>query len=288
VFRNVQDLLNTTPTNVCKSLKMKFGIISYNDLAEIRKLQPEGWTDIVPEFENYIKRDFCFPIKASFDNRIAGVGSLIVFGSTAWLAHIIVDHGYRNRGLGFQITEKLVKEGHNKSVKTCLLIATELGLPVYKKLGFRIVTEYQFFKRVNPWRGFQWSSHISPYENNLKSRIYEIDEKISGENRKSLLGDYLENTLVYIKNNALTGFYMPDLGEGPILASTKEAGTELMKIKYSKADKAVLPVQNHTGTEFLIQNGFALSATRGTRMILGNEIHWKPEQIFSRSGGNYG
>ena len=267
---------------------MKLGPITYNDLAEIRKLQPEGWTDIVPEFENYINNDFCFPIKASFDNRIAGVGSLIVFGSTAWLAHIIVDQEYRNRGIGFQITEKLLKEGHDKSVKTWLLIATELGLPVYKKLGFSIVTEYQFFMRVNPWRGFQLSSNIFPYENNLESRIYEIDEKISGENRKSLMGDYLENTLVYSINNSVTGFYMPGLGEGTILSNTKEAGIELMKIKYSKVDKAVLPLENHIGTEFLIENGFTLSDTKGTRMILGNEIHWKPGQIFSRIGGNYG
>ena len=267
---------------------MKFNSITYDDLAEIGKLQPEGWTDIVPAFEYYIRKEFCFPIKAMFDNKIVGVGSLIVFGNTAWLAHIIVDQEYRNKGIGFQITEKLVKEGQNKSVKTCLLISTELGLPVYKKLGFRIVAEYQFFKRDNPWKGFQLSPNIFPYVNNLESRIYEIDEKISGENRRPLLADYLENTLVYLKNNSVTGFYMPDLGEGIILANAKEAGIELMKIKYSKVNKAVLPLENYIGTEFLIQNGFALSDTKGTRMILGNEIDWKPEQIFSRSGGNYG
>jgi GNAT superfamily N-acetyltransferase len=267
---------------------MKFRNITYNDLAEIGKLQPEGWSDIVPSFEYYIRKEFCFPIKAKFENKIVGVGNLVVFGNTAWLAHIIVDPEFRNRGLGFQITEKLVTEVHNKSIKTCLLIATELGLPVYKKLGFRIVTDYQFFKRVNSWRGFQLSSNIFPYENNLESKIYEIDERISGENRKSLLADYIENTLVYCKDNSVTGFYMPGLGEGIILADTKEAGIELMKIKYSKVDKAVLPVENHIGTDFLTQNGFTLSDIRGTRMILGNEIAWMAKKIFSRIGGNYG
>ena len=81
---------------------------------------------------------------------------------------------------------------------------------------------------------------------------------------------------------------MPDLGEGLILASDTSAGLELMKIKYSKVDKAVLPGENHFGTNFLGENGFTLSDTKGTRMILGQEINWKPEHIYSRIGGNFG
>jgi len=271
-----------------KYLKMQLSNITYNDLKEIGKLQPEGWQDIVPEFEYYIRKKFCFPVKAMIDNSIVGVGTLIVFANTGWLAHIIVDQNYRNKGIGFQITEKLINEGKKKSVGTLLLIATELGLPLYKKAGFRMVTEYQYFKRDNPWRDFQLSPNIFPYEDNLNSEIYEMDKKISGEDRRSLLADYLETTLVYIEGSSITGFYMPDLGEGIILANTTEAGLELMKIKYSKVDKAVLPSENQIGIDFLTQNGFTLSETKGTRMILGKEIDWKPEKVFSRIGGNYG
>ena len=115
-----------------------------------------------------------------------------------------------------------------------------------------------------------------------------MDEKISGENRKSLLIDYLENTIVYIQDNSVSGFYMPGFGEGLIYASTAEAGLELMKIKYSKVNRAVLPGENHPGNHFLRQNGFTLLNTKGTRMILGQDIDWKPEHIYSRSGGNFG
>ena len=263
-------------------------MLTHNDLNEIRKLQPEGWPDIVPEFEFYVRKEFCYPIKAILENKIVGVGTLIVFDNTAWLAHIIVDKNHRNSGIGFHITEKLINDGNNKSVKSFLLIATELGLPIYKKAGFRIITEYQYFNRDKHCRDFQLSLNILPYEESLNSKIYELDEKISGENRKSLIVDYLKNTLVYIQNSSLLGFYMPDLGEGLILASTTDAGLELMKIKYSKVNKAVLPGENHIGTNFLKQNGFTLSDTKGTRMILGQEIDWKPSKVFSRIGGNYG
>jgi GNAT superfamily N-acetyltransferase len=269
-------------------IQVEFRDITTNDLSEIKKLQPEGWPDIVPEFEFYVRKDYCFPIKAILDDEIVGVGTIIVFADSAWLAHIIVDKNHRNKGIGFQITEKLLGEGNNKTVKSILLIATELGLPVYKKAGFNIVTEYKYFKRDDPWRDFQFSPRIFPYEDGLESEIYELDEIISGENRKSLIADYLKNTLVFIEDNSVLGFYMPDLGEGLILATTTYSGLELMKIKYSKVDNAVLPEENHIGADFLKQNGFALSDKKGTRMILGKEIDWKPKQVFSRIGGNFG
>ena len=97
---------------------MQFGGITYNDLSEILKLHPVGWPDIVPEFEFYIRKEFCYPIKAILENKVVGVGTLIVFDNTGWLAHIIVDKNHRNSGIGFQITEKLINDGNNKSVKS--------------------------------------------------------------------------------------------------------------------------------------------------------------------------
>lgn len=76
--------------------------------------------------------------------------------------------------------------------------------------------------------------------------------------------------------------------EGLIFADTDEAGIELMKTKYAKADKAVLPSENISGIEFLKQNGFVEAETKGTRMILGKEVDWKPKKIFSRIAGNVG
>lgn len=269
-------------------MEIQFEEITYNDLDEIGKLQPEGWTDILPEFVLYVRKKNCFPIKAILGKKMVGVGTLIVFDSTAWLAHIIVDKNHRNRGVGFQITEKLINDGMDKSAETLLLIATELGFPVYKKLGFSAISAYSFLTRNKPWRDSLLSPNIFPYEDSFESKIYELDEKISGESRRRLLKDFLKNALIYFKDSSLLGFYLPDLGEGLILANTTEAGLELMKIKYSKVNKAVLPGQNHVGTDFLKQNGFTPSDTKGTRMILGKEIEWKPRGIFSRIGGNYG
>jgi len=97
----------------------------------------------------------------------------------------------------------------------------------------------------------------------------------------------LSNAEVYAENNKVIGFYLPDLKEGLIYADTDEAGLELMKLKYTKVDKAVLPSDNIAGIEFLQQNGFT-ETRKGTRMILGNDLDWNPKKIFGRIGGNLG
>lgn len=93
---------------------------------------------------------------------------------------------------------------------------------------------------------------------------------------------------MYAKGSKINGFYLPDLGEGLIFAENSEAGVELMKVKYAKSDKAVIPSENQVGIDFLKQNGFKQIDTKGKRMILGKDISWKPDCVYSRIGGNYG
>ena len=267
---------------------MQFEKLTYNDLGEIKHLQPEGWSDIVSEFKSYINHDFCHPAKTKLDNKIVGIGTSIIFGKTGWLAHIIVDKEYRNKGIGYQIVVTLLEDIRNQGIKTYLLVATELGMPVYKKTGFKNVAEYLYLKREKPWIEFPVSANVVPYQNKYYHMIIGLDIKISGEDRERLIKEYLDNSMIYIKNKEVKGYFLPDLGEGLICANTDYAGLELMKIKYSRIDKAVLPYDNTTGIEFLKQNGFIETDTKGTRMILGNSIDWKPEMIFSRIGGNYG
>ena len=266
---------------------MQFETITPADLDEIRGLQPEDWSDIIPEFEFYIQSPFCCPIKTRKDGKIVGVGATIAFKNTGWIAHIIVDHEYRNKGFGAQIVNELLDILKRDSVETCSLIATELGKPVYLKAGFRIAAEYSFFQREKQWVECPVSENVIPLKENHRTMIYGLDRLISGEKRELLLKDYLSNASVYVENRKMVGYYLPDLREGLIYADNDEAGLELMKLKYAKVDKAVLPSDNIAGIDFLQQNGFT-ETRKGTRMILGKELQWNPKKIFGRIGGNLG
>lgn len=272
-----------------KSEGMIFEKVVADDLDELAGLQPEGWTEIRSKYQFYVENEFCFPKKAVIDNKIVGLGCSVVFGSTAWLAHIIVDSNFRNRGIGLKIVEDLLGDIKTfSSVKSALLIATDMGEPVYKKAGFRVVSDYQFFYREKPWETVSVSENVKVYHERYYRQLIEMDKCISGENREPLIKQYLEGAMIYLDNNVLKGYYLPRLGDGMIFAENEIAGIELMKLKYSTIDKAVLPAENIAGVEFLKQNGFGEPKLEGKRMILGEAIEWNPEKIYGRIGGNYG
>ena len=267
---------------------MKIDKITHVDLEQIRDLQPDGWKDISRVFRFYVNNFFCNPVKVTIKNKIIGLGNSIIFSNTAWIAHIIVKKEYRNKGIGFQIVNYLIKTVEEKSIESVLLIATELGEPVYKKAGFRIISDYIRLDREHLWIKNPVAKNIVPYTNNFYSEIINFDKMISGEDREPLIRLYLKNGLIYLDKNKLRGFYLPDLGEGPVFADNAEAGRELMKVKYSKTDNAVIPAENIAGIDFLKQNGFKITGIKGKRMILGKDILWKPGCFYSRIGGNYG
>lgn len=267
---------------------MNFSTIDVNDLEAISHLQPEGWTDILIDFRFYIKSANCEPIKLCIANQIAGVGTAICFNKTGWLAHIIVHKDFRNQGIGFTITQKLVEILKNKSVETYSLIATTLGRPVYIKAGFRIISKYAFLQRESPWPTSTVSKNIIPFSAEHLPSILAMDKKISGEDRTSLFYEYLNGALVFIENKRVAGYYLPDLKEGPIYAESVTAGLELMKLKYADCDRAVIPNQNTVALDFLVKNGFKLTDKVGTRMAMGNDLNWRPKNFYGRIGGNLG
>lgn len=267
---------------------MQCNRITHVDIEQIKSLQPDGWPDITDAFRFYCDNDYCHPIKVSLDEKIIGIGNSVMFNKTAWLAHIIVSLDYRNQGIGFKIVDLLQKDIKEKCIETSLLIATELGEPVYKKVGFRKVSDYRYFKKENYLNKKEFSKNIQPYKSEFYKDLIMLDNYVSGENREILLKNYLNESFVYLENNVIQGLFIPNLGEGPIYALTPIAGKELMRFKYTSVDKATIPSENQTGIEFLKELGFNETNTTGKRMIFGQDIEWKPTMIYSRIGGNFG
>ncbi len=256
------------------------------DLDAIAGLQPDGWPDIFPSIEYYCKSDFCFPLKASLEGKVVGIGTAIIHGYTAWLAHIIVSPNHRNAGIGSAITKALIDLCHRNSCRTLLLIATALGEPVYKKFGFEVETSYLFFDHGNSLSP-QASPEVSTFQKQYEQALFQLDHSVSGEDRKKLLYEHLDHALLFIENNLLRGFYMPTLGDGLIIADSPAAGLPLMKLRASSTKKFCVPMLNENALNFLGQHGFT-EYRRASRMILGEKVVWDGSKIYSRIGGNLG
>ncbi len=269
----------------------RFTIREYlqTDLESIRSLQPEGWEDITFYFEFYDKHPFCFPIVAEMDRTIIGVASGIVNGVTAWLAHIIVARDFRRRGIGHELTRNVMDILSREGCRTQILIATAEGEGLYAKLGFEVTATYKFYRGKQLQQAYDERS-IRPIERSDYELLFNFDEEVYGEKRRHVTEHFMSNGYLYSGGDGFNsmGCFLPDFGEGLIIANTMEAGIELMKLKHGlKICRAVLPGVNRTGREFLEANGFE-QYNEAPRMVFGRETNWKPHMIYSRIGGFYG
>jgi len=266
---------------------IKIRELNVNYIELISYLQPEGWSDITPFFRFFYKHDFCYPIVALDENRIVGAANATVNGTSGWLSHIIVAKDYRHRGIGYKLTEHLINYLRQKGCQTLLLIATKMGEGLYRKFGFETVSEYLFFNEGTIRSEIQNKS-IRCFNNSDLEEMLELDRRISGENREKMLTQFLSNACVYDADSQIHGFFLPEFKEGMIIADNNQAGTALLNFKHSQQKrKTVLPVENKKGMEFMLSHGFKI-IDRAPRMVLGEDIQWKPELVFSRAGGFYG
>lgn len=270
-----------------KTKSLRIESLSSKDLEAVALLQPEGWPDIFPSVRYYCTSDFCFPLKAILDGLVVGIGTAIIHGSTAWLAHIIVHKDYRNGGIGTAITKALIDLIHKTPCRTILLTATALGEPVYKKVGFGVQTQYIFFDQGALPPPSDSVEEIVAFHKQYEKALLNLDLSVSGEDRRKLLNDYMSSATLFIENNHLKGFYIPTLGEGLIVAETRDVGLELMKIKSSTNKAFCLPCDNEHGIEFLANSGYQENR-KASRMILGDPMTWDGSKIYSRIGGNLG
>ncbi|WP_439583343.1 GNAT family N-acetyltransferase [Dyadobacter bucti] len=258
-----------------------------SDLEQLRDLQPADWGDLVPRFRYFIDSPFCKPIKITERAQVIAIGTSMFHKDTAWLACIVVHPDHRKKGLGNTITKELIDGIDRKHYPTIYLDATDFGYPVYKKLGFEVETEYAHYIRNQKTEGQVLSENLLEYEQKFRQEVLELDRKVSGEDRRGILNDFIDSAMLYVNNSKVEGFYIPGWGDGPVLAVTDVAGTELMKLRIQTYDNAVFPVENAISADFVTDNNFVFRKT-SRRMYLGPKRVWQPRNLYNWISGQLG
>ena len=258
------------------------------DIPYVKDLPPEDWKFNYGQFLNlHFNRKYFYAVVYMHSGRIVGTGNAIIHDKTGWLANIIVLDTHRNKGIGTAITGHLMKYLEKKKCATQLLIATALGEPVYRKLGFKTDSMYRFFRIDQPLNIPNEKMIYTLHKSDL-DELLVIDRKILGDDRSYLITRCYQNGLVYKRNNRITGYYLPQMGRGPVIATDNAAGLLLLKIKHSEAGRrTAVPAENLKAIEYLRQNGFE-HFNDCARMFIGKRLPWKPEHIFSYSHGYCG
>lgn len=266
---------------------MKIEEVQNSDIDLLRELQPENWTDIRPHFYFYSASEFCKALKISEHGNILAIGATIQHQDSAWIAHIIVHPEHRNKGLGKEITAALIKDLDSARFRTVYLDATEMGYPVYKKLGFEIETEYIHLLGSQTDQYLSDPSAIVPFQARFRAELLTLDQQISAENRIKVLEPHLTSSLVYLSDGQIHGAYFPSLLDGYVMAKSTVAGTELMKIRMRSKPFARFPSENQACIDFLTGQGFEITGA-SKRMILGEKRDWNGKGIFHRISGGLG
>ncbi len=261
--------------------------------AELRILKgfaPPDWnTDLSETFSFHFGHPYYYPIVAEQDGRIVGCGQGLLNGRTGWLGNIIVLPEYRGRGVGAALTQHLAERFRSLGCSSQLLIATRMGEPVYRKLGFEVTAQYVFLKREEscPPLEFPTVRRAGPAD---WAALFALDRTITGEDRRQFLERFLGDAWVHQPSGsaAIEGFYLPGLGTGPVLAANDQAGLALLSFKLGQGcQSVVIPEGNPAALVHLLENGF-VEKTRAPRMVLGKELDWQPAKVYSRGAGYCG
>lgn len=263
--------------------------LSLDEIHKINGFAPPDWnTDLSLTFGLHFGQPNFFPIAAEVNGELAGCANGILNGHAGWLGNIIVLPEYRGHGIGTALTHYLVDFFFSKGCTTQLLIATNLGEPIYRKCGFRKVAEYIFLNSPdNPSVLPEEGMRLCRSEDHDK--IFRIDYSVTAEDRHIFLNQYLASGCVHESSKGkVNGFFLPELSQGAILAENNEAGLGLLAQKINRGcNKIVIPEQNHAALTFLTDHGYK-EISRAPRMVLGSDLNWQPACIYSRGSGYSG
>ncbi len=246
-----------------------------SEIHQLQNFPPEDWNLDLPKlFSFHFGHSYFYPAVAEVDGRIVGCGIDMIHGAIGWLGTIIVLPEYRRQGIGQRITNHFIDYNRSKGCVSHLLIASEMGEPVYRKLGFEINSTYVFYKRDS----IAQTRHISNVREMRQEDfllVKELDREVTGECRFQFIERFFSTGLVYTTDTStvITGFYLPDFGRGLIMARNADAGIELMKLQLNRGiTTAIVPSANTLAREYLISEGF-----QEYRYCPSNDIRERPK-----------
>jgi GNAT superfamily N-acetyltransferase len=106
--------------------------------AAMRLKDAAGWNQTETDWRNVLglEPDGCFAIECDGDLR--ATATAVCFGpELAWIGMMLTDSAYRGRGFGRRLMENAMEYLRRRSVNWIKLDATDMGRPLYARLGFR-------------------------------------------------------------------------------------------------------------------------------------------------------
>lgn len=246
-------------------------------------------------------------IVACYGDRVVGVSYAASFGRTGWIGNVAVHPEARGRGIGTAVSWAALDALRRAGAVTMLLTATELGRPIYEKLGFGYDGLHYGIWRRNPkpaadgHRGSTAASGATAGSATAGSaaargaagggaadgavlaggieEVAGLDADATGEDRRHYLSPFAARVT---RDGA--GYRVPlPWGGGPVIASSADSAYALLAdLARTEADpRLAFPETNAIGADVAASLGFR-QAKNIPRMRFGPPVPgFRLERIFN-------
>lgn len=259
-----------------------------------------GWNQLRADWLRLIALDpeGCF--LAETDGQPAGTATTIRYGDqVGWIGMLVVVPELRGRGIGTALLTHCIRYLQSHGVEAIMLDATEMGRPLYEKLGF--VGEFSIGRMSGPLlRGP--APDVRPMQVSDLEAASAYDRRVFGADRRRLLATYLQGEgssagWLVEEDGRVRGYCLLRPGSrrwqiGPLLAEDQATAEQLLfaAMSGSRSPTVYLDVlaDKTSWIAFLQARGFRRE--RGyTRMRLGEGgVRSDVSRMYLIAGAEFG
>jgi GNAT superfamily N-acetyltransferase len=222
------------------------------------------------------------------EGRVVATAVATSYGETGWIAHVFVKPELRGLHLGTRMTAVALRVLQRAGCETILLAATELGRPIYERLGFAVESSYHEMRGT----ALPKTAELSPFRPLLPSdrpALLAFDRQVAGDERAPIVSRFVDFTWGLPHDGRLAGAVIPVPWGGAAAAmqpgasrADAEAMVRVLRTVGSVGAEVVVypPDENKQALELLRDQGFEELRTV-PRMVLGKKSRWQPEAIWN-------
>jgi GNAT superfamily N-acetyltransferase len=220
---------------------------------------------------------------------LVGVAAGAVFARSGWVGGVAVAPTHRRAGLGSALTAAILGFLEGRGVATVLLHATDLGRPIYQRLGFVPDGEYRTLAAPAlpgpPLADGDRLPPVRPGRADDLEAVLALDRAATGEDRRRLLAAlWPAGGLVADGDGEPAGYHLaaPWRPGGATVAADPRTGLALLQAVRGRdgEDLSVsVPAVNAPAVAALEAAGFR-ERYRTTRMHRGPAVPWRAAAQF--------
>jgi len=242
---------------------------------------PDDIGDEVLLLNDLIDHEIASFLIAECDSELCGIGALFNFGKISTIGYMGVLSPYRSRGFGTRIFTKLFDKSLQKNTKSIVLYASELGRPIYEKLGFIPSYQAQKFTLPIPYVANGWNASDFEILDSIPPWILKLDQEGFGFDRQEYL-----TILIKHGSRILTfkqeGFALISKTKvGPIIADSSELALKLIKKSSQMGVKNLIIPMHGYFSDKMVKNLYLQKIDNpNVKMTYGKKLNQNLKKLF--------